>query len=167
MDEESFRSDLERDSAHSSMTWANISFLKMYIVCTNYNRLLCRDSRIRNADNNRISHEHRWNSMYEELQRQGNLRTSMEIQKRISQQQRRHSVKETVPPKPHNQQPILNTPRVHQRSNKHLPSSARQECRRPRSSRSARSKPVAKPANLWVIMINFLWSTILWKSKPR
>ena len=113
---------------------------------------LLRDSRIRNTDNDRISHEHRWNSMYEELQRQGNLRTSMEIQKRISQQQRRHSVKETVHPKPHNQQPILNTPRVHQRSNRHLPTSARQEIRRPRSSRSARSKPVAKPANLWVMI---------------
>ena len=32
VDEESFRSDLERDSAHSSMTWVFISFLKMYIV---------------------------------------------------------------------------------------------------------------------------------------
>ena len=131
----------------------NFIFENVHSILTNYNRLLCRESRIRNADNNRISHEHRWNSMYEELQRQGNLRTSMEIQKRISQQQRRHSVKETLPPKPHNQQPILNTPRVHQRSNKHLPSSARQEPRRPRSSRSSRSKPVAKPANLWVMNI--------------
>ena len=129
---------------------STLVLLKTTISVSKYNFLI-RDSRMRSVDSNRVSHEHRWNSMYEELQRQGNLRTSMEIQKRISQQQRRHSVKETLPLKPNNQQPILNTPRINQRSNKHLPSSSRQESRRPRSSRSVRSKPVAKPANLWVM----------------
>ena len=36
VDEESFRSDLERDSAHSSMTWVIISFLITSIGCSVY-----------------------------------------------------------------------------------------------------------------------------------
>ena len=68
LDEESFRSDLERDSAHSSMTESK------------QGQGIFREF---DYDKKMTSHELR----YEELQRQGNLRTSMEIQRRISQHQ--------------------------------------------------------------------------------
>jgi hypothetical protein len=72
LDEESFRSDLERDSAHSSIDNRKWPSEAATVEPASGDRLYP------GAEFRRMSHEQR----YEELQRQSNIRASMELQQR-------------------------------------------------------------------------------------